>query len=106
MCIAAIRSVTVKSSAEELKWHFTCINLHTLQNLGWATQMKNPQARLEQVGRAATEAAGQANFVGGWLCMGEYDAVMIADLPDIESMAGIALAVAAGGAIRSAKTTH
>ena len=30
-------------------------------------------------------------------------AVLIADLPDIESMAGIALAVAAGGAIKIAK---
>ena len=59
----------------------------------WAAQMKNPQNRVEQVGRAATEAVG-GNFIGGWLCMGEYDAVLIADVPDIESMAAIALAVA------------
>jgi uncharacterized protein with GYD domain len=70
----------------------------------WAAQTKNPQSRVEQVGRAATEAAG-GKFIGGWLCMGDYDAVMIADLPDIESMAAIALAVAAGGAIKSARTT-
>ncbi|NVN88899.1 MAG: GYD domain-containing protein [Rhodopseudomonas sp.] len=70
----------------------------------WAAQIKNPQSRVEQVGRATTEAAG-GKFIGGWLCMGEYDAVMIADLPDIESMAAIALAVAAGGGIKSAKTT-
>ena len=66
--------------------------------------MKNPQNRVEQVGRAATEAAG-GKFIGGWLCMGEYDAVLIADVPDIESMAAIALAVAAGGALKSGKTT-
>lgn len=70
----------------------------------WAAQMKIPQNRVEQVGRAATEAAG-GKFVGGWLCMGEYDAVIIADVPDIESMAAIALAVAAGGALKSGKTT-
>jgi uncharacterized protein with GYD domain len=70
----------------------------------WAAQMKNPQNRVEQVGRAATEAAG-GKFIGGWLCMGEYDAVLIADVPDIESMAAIALAVAAGGALKSGKTT-
>lgn len=70
----------------------------------WAAQMKNPQNRLEQVGRAATEAAG-GKYIGGWLSMGEYDAVLIADVPDIESMAGIALAVAAGGALKSGKTT-
>ena len=66
--------------------------------------MKNPQNRVEQVGRAATEAAG-GKFIGGWLSMGEYDAVLIADVPDIESMAAIALAVAAGGALKSGKTT-
>ena len=70
----------------------------------WAAQMKNPQNRVEQVGRAATEAAG-GKFIGGWLCMGEYDAVLIADVPDIESMAAVALAVAAGGALKSGRTT-
>lgn len=70
----------------------------------WAAQIKNPQNRIEQVGRAATEAAG-GKFIGGWLCMGEFDAVLIADVPDIESMAAIALAVAAGGALKSGKTT-
>jgi uncharacterized protein with GYD domain len=70
----------------------------------WAAQMKNPQNRVEQVGRAATEATG-GKFIGGWLCMGEYDAVLIADVPDIESMAAIALAVAAGGALKSGRTT-
>src|SRR5438045_1488594 len=47
----------------------------------WAAQIKNPQNRIEQVGRAATEAAG-GKFIGGWICMGEYDAVLIADVPD------------------------
>ena len=44
-------------------------------------------------------------LVGGWLCFGEYDAVLIADVPDMESMAAIALAIAAGGAIKASKTT-
>ena len=65
-----------------------------------AAQIKNPQNRIEQVGRAATEAAG-GKFIGGWLCMGEFDAVLIADVPNIESMAALALAVAAGGALKS-----
>ena len=70
----------------------------------WAAQMKNPENRVEKVGRAAVEAAG-GKFVGGWLCMGEYDALLIADMPDIESMASIALAIGAGGALKSGKTT-
>jgi hypothetical protein len=43
------------------------------------------------------EAAG-GKFIGGWLCFGEYDAVFIADMPNDEGMAGVALAIAAGGA--------
>jgi uncharacterized protein with GYD domain len=70
----------------------------------WAAQIKNPQNRVEAVGRQACEAVG-GKLVGGWLCFGEYDLVIIADVPDIESMSAIALAVAAGGAIKASKTT-
>jgi uncharacterized protein with GYD domain len=70
----------------------------------WAAQLKNPQNRVESVGRQACEAVG-GKFVGGWLCFGEYDLILIADVPDMESMAGIALAVAAGGAIKASRTT-
>jgi len=66
--------------------------------------MKNPQNRLETVGRQICEAAG-GRFVGGWLSFGDYDLVIIADVPDNESMAAIALAVGAGGAVKSSKTT-
>ena len=70
----------------------------------WAAQVKNPENQVEAVGRQACEAVG-GKLVGGWLCFGEYDLVIIADVPNIESMAGIALAVAAGGAIKASKTT-
>jgi uncharacterized protein with GYD domain len=70
----------------------------------WAAQLKNPQNRIETVGRQACEAVG-GKLVGGWYCFGEYDAVFICDVPDNESMSAIALAVAAGGAIKAAKTT-
>jgi uncharacterized protein with GYD domain len=70
----------------------------------WAAQMKKPENRVENVGRASAEAAG-GKFIGGWLCFGEYDVVLIADMPNEESMAALAIAVAAGGAIRAGKTT-
>ncbi len=70
----------------------------------WAAQMKNPQNRVEAVGRQMCEAAG-GKLVGGWLCFGDYDVVIIADLPNNESMAAIALAAGAGGAIKASKTT-
>ena len=69
-----------------------------------AAQLKNPQNRADAVGRAACEAVG-GKLVGSWYCFGDYDLVLIADVPDNESMAAIALAIAAGGAVKSAKTT-
>jgi uncharacterized protein with GYD domain len=70
----------------------------------WAAQVKSPANRVENVARASAESIG-GRFVGGWLSFGEYDAVIICDMPDAESMAAIAIAVAAGGAIKSSKTT-
>ena len=69
-----------------------------------AAQLKNPQNRVDAVGRAACEAVG-GKLIGGWYCFGDYDLTLIADVPDNESMAAIALAIAAGGAVKSAKTT-
>ena len=70
----------------------------------WAAQMKHPENRVEKVGRSMCDAAG-GKFIGGWLSFGEYDAVLIADMPDEESMAGLAVAIAAGGALKASKTT-
>src|SRR5207248_1093386 len=70
----------------------------------WAAQMKNPQNRVETVGRQVTEAVG-GKMIDGWYCLGDYDVILIADVPNIESMAAIAVAIAAGGAIKSSQTT-
>jgi len=70
----------------------------------WAAQLKNPQNRIEIVGRPACEAVG-GRLVGGWLCFGDHDIVVIADVPNNDSMMGIAMALAAGGAAKSVKTT-
>ena len=69
-----------------------------------AAQLKNPQNRADAVGRAACEAVG-GKLIGGWYCFGDYDLILIADGPDNERMAAIALSIAAGGAVKSAKTT-
>ena len=70
----------------------------------WAAQLKNPQNRVETVGRQTCESVG-GKMLGGWYCFGDYDFVLIADVPNNEAMSAIALAVAAGGAIKSSKTT-
>jgi uncharacterized protein with GYD domain len=62
------------------------------------------QDRDETVGRQLSEAAG-GKLVGGWLCFGEYDLVAIVEVPDNESLAAFAMAVAAGGAVKASKTT-
>ena len=70
----------------------------------WAVQMKNPRNRIDSVPHIACEAAG-GRCLGGWLCFGDYDLVIIAEMPDAESMAAVALAVAAGGSMKASKTT-
>ena len=69
-----------------------------------AAQLKHPQNRADMVGRAACEAVG-GKLVGAWYCFGEFDLVIVVEVPDNVSMSAIALAIAAGGAVKSAKTT-
>ena len=70
----------------------------------WAAQLRNPQNRIETVARPACEAVG-GKLVGGWYSFGDYDLVLIIDVPNNESMSAIALAVVAGGAVKAGKTT-
>jgi uncharacterized protein with GYD domain len=65
--------------------------------------IKNPQGRTEVV-RAAVERLG-GKLIGGWAAFGEYDTIMIAELPTNVDAAAIALAAAAGGSCKSIKTT-
>ena len=69
----------------------------------WAAQLKNPQNRVEAV-RPALEKVG-GRFESVYFAFGEYDLVFIMEAPDNTSAAAFALAVAAGGAVKSYKTT-
>ena len=69
-----------------------------------AAQIKNPQDRLEIVGKQISDAVG-AKILGGGYSYGEYDIAVIVEAPDEVSMAAVALAIAAGGAVKAAKTT-
>src|SRR5260221_12696638 len=69
-----------------------------------AAQLKKPENRVEAVGRSVCEAVG-GKLVGGWYCFGDYDLTIVADVPNKERMAANAQAIAAGGAVTSAKTT-
>jgi uncharacterized protein with GYD domain len=69
----------------------------------WATLVKNPQNRIDAV-RPAIEALG-GSVEGAWFSFGEYDILLIANMPDNVSAAAFSIAVSAGGAIKAAKTT-
>ena len=49
----------------------------------WAAQVKNPQNRIEIIGRQACEAVG-GNLVGAWYCFGDFDFILVADVPNNE----------------------
>ena len=69
----------------------------------WAAQLKNPQNRVEVV-RPVFEKLG-GKIENAWFSFGEYDIAVVADFPDSVSAAAISIAIAAGGAFKSSKTT-
>ncbi|MGG5819851.1 GYD domain-containing protein [Falsiroseomonas sp. HW251] len=69
-----------------------------------AAQLKHPENRVEAVARATTEALG-GRLIGAWYSFGDHDFAIVMEMPDKESVAAIALAIAAGGALKSAVTT-
>ena len=69
-----------------------------------ATQIKEPQDRIEAV-RPALEALGAKILAGGYP-FGDYDVLVIYEAADDTVAASVAMAVAAGGAVRSARTTR
>lgn len=69
----------------------------------WAAMVNNPQDRSAAVAPAIEKLGGRMqNF---WLSFGEYDVVGIVEMPSSVSAAAFAIAVGAGGACRSFKTT-
>jgi uncharacterized protein with GYD domain len=68
-----------------------------------ARLIANPQDRFEAV-RAPIEKLG-GKIKDSYFSFGTYDVVLITEMPDNVSAAAIALAFAAGGAIRNGQTT-
>ena len=69
----------------------------------WAAMLKHPQDRTEAVKKAIEKLGGKIGSF--WFAFGEYDFVGILDMPDNVSAAAFGMAVAAGGACKSVKTT-
>jgi uncharacterized protein with GYD domain len=68
-----------------------------------AAMVKGPQDRPEAV-RAVVERLG-GKLLSMYMAFGEYDVVGVAEMPDNVSAAAFSLAVSAGGAVRTVKTT-
>jgi uncharacterized protein with GYD domain len=68
-----------------------------------ATLLDSPDDRLPAI-RSVVQRLG-GTVVSGWLAFGDYDALVICDLPDNESAAALSMAVSAGGAVQSVRMT-
>jgi len=70
---------------------------------GWAAMIEKPQNRVQAV-RPAIERLG-GKIRSAFFCFGEYDVILIVEMPDNVSAAALSMAIASGGAIRNSKIT-
>lgn len=69
----------------------------------WAALLKHPSSVIER-NRALIESAG-GKVIGGWFAFGQYDTLIIVELPDNVSMAAVAMLAISGGAGTALHTT-
>jgi uncharacterized protein with GYD domain len=65
--------------------------------------VKNPQDRTEVVKKSVEKLGGKLE--GAWFAFGDYDIILILQLPDNVAATALALAIGAGGALKAQKTT-
>ena len=70
---------------------------------GWKALVSNPQNRMEAI-RPVVEKLG-GTILNAYFAFGDYDLVFISQFPDNASVAALAIAAAAGGAVKAIKTT-
>lgn len=68
-----------------------------------AALVKKPQDRGSIVAKAIEKLGG--SLKSAWLSFGDYDTIVVVDMPDNVSAAAFAIAISAGGSCRSVKTT-
>src|SRR5437879_13222112 len=69
-----------------------------------AAQIREPRDRIEVV-KPAFDAIGAKILAAGYP-FGQYDVIVVYEAPNDTAAASLALAVAAGGAVKAAKPTH
>ena len=69
----------------------------------WATQVKKNLNPVDRIRPLVEECGGRLDSL--FYSFGDYDLVLILDMPDDEAAAAVSLAAAAGGSLRTAQTT-
>ena len=70
---------------------------------GLQALVQSPQDRIALVTPAVQKAGGRVEVA--YFSFGEYDVMLVAELPDNVAAAGLALAFGAGGSLKAVKTT-
>ncbi len=70
---------------------------------GWQALLAHPQNRIEAVRPAIEKLGGKIETA--WFAFGEYDVIVITELPNNVSAAAISMAFAGGGACKAVQTT-
>jgi len=69
----------------------------------WNALVSNPQDRIEAVRPAIEKLGGTVKTA--WFAFGQYDVVMVTEMPSSVDAAALAIAFAAGGACKNVQTT-
>lgn len=69
----------------------------------WAAMIKRPQNRVDAVRKAVEKLGGKVGAF--WMSFGDQDLVGVLEMPDNVAAAAFSMAIAAGGACKSVKTT-
>lgn len=69
----------------------------------WAVMVKTPQDRAEAVRPAVKKLGGKIETA--YLTFGDYDTMVIVNMPDDVSAAAFSIAASAGGSVKAIKTT-
>ena len=70
---------------------------------GFAALIRKPQNRMEALQPLFENLGG--SIQGMWFAFGEYDLVLISQLPDNSSVAAISMAISSGDSVKTVKTT-
>ncbi|MGH9783760.1 MAG: GYD domain-containing protein [Terriglobia bacterium] len=69
----------------------------------WAALVEKPENRVAAIRPAIEKLGGKIR--SAFFCFGEYDILLLVEMPDNISAAALTMAIAAGGACKAAKTT-